>query len=205
MICTKVGDAKAEGNHAWISTHNEWQTADREKIMDEDRIIHLYDLGPAKLLVFDIDLHASVCPITFGDTKEGSMGVRVAETMTENKKLGGVLENAEGKRTMKECWGVGSRWCDYSGPVGGKTVGLAIFDHPNNSHPAYWHSRNYGLMAANPFGRTKSGYPGVKGRTDLVKLAQGEHLKLRYGLLIHPGNASEGQVAKHYEDFVKLK
>jgi hypothetical protein len=45
----------------------------------------------------------------------------------------------------------------------------------------------------------------MKGRTDLVRLAKGEHLKLRYGLLVHPGDARQGKVAEFYERFVKLK
>jgi hypothetical protein len=205
ITCMDVGKPQAEGKHAWVVTKNEWQTPDHVKIMDETRELHLYNLGDARLLVFDIDLHASVVPITFGDTKEGSFGVRVAETMTEKRKLGGILENAEGKRTMKDCWGFKSAWCDYSGPVDGKTAGLTIFDHPKNAYPAYWHSRDYGLMAANPFGRGRSGFPAAKGRDDLVKLAKGEHLKLRYGLLIHPGNAKAGKVAERFEEFVRLQ
>jgi hypothetical protein len=206
ITCVEVGKPQSDGNHAWAVTRNEWQTPDREKIMDETRTLHLYDLGKdAKLLVFDIDLHASVVPITFGDTKEGAFGIRVAETMTEKRKLGGVLENAEGKRTMKECWGYQSAWCDYSGPVDGKIVGLAIFDDPKNPYPALWHSRDYGLMAANPFGRNRSGFPAAKGRSDLAKLAKGEHLKLRYGLLVHAGDAKEGKVAERFQEFVKLR
>ena len=39
-------------------------------------------------------------------------------------------------------------------------------------------------MAANPFGREKSGFPDMKGKRELVKLAKDEHLRLRYGLLL---------------------
>ena len=45
----------------------------------------------------------------------------------------------------------------------------------------------------------------MKGRTDLVRLEKGEHLKLRYGLLIHPGDARDGKVAEYFERFVKLR
>ena len=48
-----------------------------------------------------------------------------------------------------------------------------------------------------------SGYVG--GKTDLVKLAKGEHLKLRYGILLHSGDAAAGKVADRYQQFVKLK
>jgi hypothetical protein len=204
IVCTRVETPKSDKSHGQVSTHNEWRTADGQKIMDETRTIHLYDFGAAKLFVFDIDLHASVCPITFGDTKEGAFGIRINDLLRE-KGGKGKLENAEGKTGMKDTWGYVSAWCDYSGPLDGKTVGLAILADPSNPVPTCWHARDYGLMAANPFGRNKSGFPAMKGKNDLVKLAKGEHLKLRYGLLIHPGDAKEGKVADYFQRFVQLR
>jgi hypothetical protein len=204
IVCTRVDEPKLDKNHGAVTTHNEWRAADGTTILHELRTIHLYDLGDAKLLVFDIDLRASVCPITFGDTKEGSFGIRINDLLRE-KGGKGKLENAEGKTGMKECWGQVSAWCDYSGPLDGKTVGLTLFADPANKYPTCWHARDYGLVAANPFGRSKSGFPGMKGKDDLVKLAKGEQLKLRYGLLIHSGDAKEGKVAEHFQTFIKLR
>jgi hypothetical protein len=207
IVCTKVGELKLAKNHGSVMTTNEWRTADGATILKETRNIHLYEFGDSRLFVFDIDLLAAV-PLTFGDTKEGSFGVRVNDEMVEQRgkvKGKGRIENADGKVGEKECWGHVSAWCDYSGPVQGKTVGLAILADSANPYPSCWHSRGYGLMAANPFARGKSGFPGMKGRTDLVKLAKGEHLKLRYGILIHPGDAKEGKVAEQFKRFVKLK
>ncbi len=204
IVCTHVGAPETAPGWARVATRNEWRTADGTKILDEARVIGLHRLGEARLLVLDVDLHASVCPITFGDTKEGSLGVRVNDVLREAAGQG-KLENAEGKTGEKLIWGQVSKWCDYSGPVGGKTVGIAILDGPNNPHPAAWHSRGYGLTAANPFGRDKSGFPSQKGKSDLVRLAKGEHLKLRYGILVHAGDAKEGKVAECYEEFVKLR
>jgi hypothetical protein len=203
IACVAVAQPMLDKNHGWVLTRNEWRTADGTRIMDENRTIHLYDLGDAKLLVFDIDLCASVTPIVFGDTKEGSFGVRINDQIREAK--GGKLENAEGKVGEKAVWGQRSAWCDYSGTLGGKTVGLAVLDDPNNPHPACWHARGYGLLAANPFGRARSGFAGAKDGRELVKLAKGEHLKLRYGVLIHSGDAREGKVADHFQQFVKLR
>ena len=45
----------------------------------------------------------------------------------------------------------------------------------------------------------------MKDRTDLVKMAKGEHLKMRFGILLHPGDVKEGKVARYYDYFVKLK
>src|SRR5262249_22822427 len=145
-----------------------------------------------------------VVPITFGDTKEGALGVRVHDQMREQKG-NGRLTNAEGKVGERDCWGQLSAWCDYSGTVDGKKVGLTIFDDPKNPHPAAWHSRGYGLMAANPFGRARSRFPAVKGRNDLVRLDKGRHLRLRYGILVHTGDVEEAQVAEQYKRFVKLR
>jgi Methane oxygenase PmoA len=205
IVCVKVGDPEVAKNHAKVVTVNEWRMADDVKILDETRTIHLYDLGElGRLLVLDIDLTASVCPITFGDTKEGSLGVRVRGSITEEVGKG-KLTNADGKAGEKEVWGRPSPWCDYSGPSDDKTAGVALFDDPANPYPACWHSRGYGLSAANPFGRAKSGFPAMKDKTDLVKLAKGDHLKLRYGILLHSGDVKEGKVAEAYERFVKLK
>jgi hypothetical protein len=216
IVCTEVGTPAFGKGEARVATKNEWRTAGGKKILDETRIIRLYDLGKARLLVFDIDLLASVCPITFGDTKEGSMGVRVndkirTEVVVKKKRVAGPgrIENAEGKvgerdKTGPICWGQLSAWCDYSGPIDGKTVGVAIFDDPKNPHPACWHVRGYGLMAANPFGRDRS-FPAMKGKKELVRLAKGEHLRLRYGVLLHTGDAATGQVADAYRRFVELR
>jgi hypothetical protein len=212
IVCTRVDEPQARGNRAQVTTHNEWRTADDVKVLDEERTIRLIDLGGARLFVVDIDLHATVVPITFGDTKEGSFGIRISDRITEEKREGkkvvkgdGRIENADNKVGEKACWGQVSRWCDYSGPIEGKVMGVAIFDDPSNPSPACWHSRGYGLMAANPFGRARSGFPAMKERTDLIKLSKGEHVKLRYGLLIHSGDAREGKVAEFYERFVSRK
>ncbi len=86
-----------------------------------------------------------------------------------------------------------------------KQAGLAIFADPGNPVATAWHSRGYGLMAANPFGRDRSGFPSQRGNKQLVHLDKGEHLKLRYGLFLHAGDIHEGKVAAAYERFTKLK
>jgi hypothetical protein len=210
IACVHVGEPKNDKDHASVVTKNEWRTADGAKVMDETRTISLYALGESRLYVLDIDLHASAAPITFGDTKEGSLGVRVNDEIREappkaEKGGHGRLTNADGKSGEKAVWGRPSKWCDYSGTIDGKEAGLAIFEDPGNKYHAAWHSRGYGLMAANPFGRDKSGFPALKGQTELVKLPKGEHLKLRYAIFVHNGDAKDGKVAEAFEKFVKLK
>ncbi|HEY7427715.1 MAG TPA: PmoA family protein [Gemmataceae bacterium] len=207
IICVEAGEGHNDENHAWVTTRNEWRTADGDKIMDEVRKIQFFNYTTARLFIVDIDLRASALPITFGDTKEGAFGVRVADSMREDRGKGRIT-NAEGKVGEKNCWGRVSAWCDYSGPVDGETVGIAIFAGPNNTIPTAWHSRGYGLMAANPFGRAKSGFPDMKDKKDkkdLVRIEKGKHLKMRYAMLLHLGDVKEGKVAQRYEEFKKIK
>jgi Methane oxygenase PmoA len=205
LVCTKVEQPKNGPAGPSITTHNEWRLPEGDKVMDETRRITFCNLGKAYLLVLDIDLEASVCPITFADTKEGTMAIRIHSDIAVEQGLGGKMQNAEGKINEKQVWGQKSAWCDYSGKVGGSVVGVAILDDPSNPYPASWHARDYGLMTANPFGRDKHAkFPAMKGNNTPVRLAKGEHLRLRYGLLVHEGDAVEGQVGEHFRRFVEL-
>ncbi len=206
--CVKVGKPTQHAkNHASVETHNEWITPDGVKILEEVRVIHLIDGKEGRTFTFDIVLKATVCPITFGDTKEGSFGIRVRDElrMEKNTKyLGGdgVMTNAAGKAVEKEIWGLPSEWVDYSGKLDGKDVGVTVFDHPSNPK-ASWHARGYGLVAANPFGRNHSGFPSQKGKEDLLKITKGGEMKLKYGVYAHTGDTKTGKVAEAYEAFKK--
>lgn len=205
IVCV---EASASPDGAGVVTRNEWRDPDGAKILDERRTIRLFSSEKTRLFIVDIDLCASAVPITFGDTKEGAFGVRVAHSMREDPRGKGHITNAEGKVGEKQCWGHVSAWCDYSGPVDGETAGIAIFAAPENPLPSCWHSRTYGLMAANPFGRVKSGFPDMKDKKDKkdrVHLDKGEHLKMRYGIFVHLGDVKEGNVAEAYELFKKMK
>jgi hypothetical protein len=196
IVCVDVGTPKGGS----VVTRNEWRTADGTKILDETRTITLRPVAKGRLLTLDIDLHASACPVTFGDTKEGSMGVRVNDEITT--KNGGHFFNADGKKDEKEIWGYPSAWVDYVGSIGGKAAGIAVLDDSVNKPAACWHARGYGLLAANPFGRAGS-FPGQKGNTELTRLAKDGHLKLRYGIFAHAGDTKEGGVAEAFAAFAK--
>ena len=100
---------------------------------------------------FDIKLTAGEA-VKFGDTKEGSFGLRLADPLKEQKGTG-KMTNAEGKVGEKAVWGRPSPWVDYAGTLEGEQLGITIMDHPTNpGHPTHWHARAYGLCAANIFG-----------------------------------------------------
>ena len=154
---TKISSGRKEGV---IQSRNQWIAKDGKLVATDERTLRIYNRSDnERLFDFVITLHATDGDLTFGDTKEGTFALRLAETMRlkankENTgKPGGHIINSEGQRD-EATWGKRAKWCDYYGPVQGNTLGVAIFDHPRNPRfPTWWHVRDYGLFAANPFGQ----------------------------------------------------
>jgi sugar phosphate isomerase/epimerase len=136
-----------------IQSRNKWVAANGEVVCTDTRMHKFYNRARGQIMDFEITIHASEGKVVMGDTKEGSMAIRLAPTMRLKGKVGkGHILNSEGHRDG-ETWGKRAAWCDYYGPVEDEIVGVAIFDHPQNpKHPTWWHVRDYGLFAANPFG-----------------------------------------------------
>ena len=188
-----------------IRSRNNWVAADGKLICTDERTLRFYaPATPAeRLLDFDITLHASHGDLTLGDTKEGTMAVRLAETMRLKGKVGqGHIVNSAGVRDG-ETWGKRAAWCDYYGPVQGKTVGIAIFDHPKNPrHPTWWHVRDYGLFAANPFGQHDfEKLPDPSAGNLLVPA--GKSVTFRYRLYLHEGDDQQAAVAAKYKQYAR--
>ncbi len=185
-----------------------WKEPGGKSVLRQDFTYRLVPLGKGRnLLLMDITLKALDHALTFNDTKEGSLGVRVRKTIAlETKGSKGEMVNDRGESGERAVWGKVAKWCDYSGPLGpdGPVGGITIMASPKNTIDTAWHSRAYGLMAANPFGREAS-FPGRKGQKELVKIAKGESLKLRFGVYLHAGNAKDGGVAEAYTAFTKIK
>jgi len=176
---------------------NDYLAPDGKKMLEETQRVQVRDAAPGKLMTFEITLKASEGPIVFGDNKEGTFALRVADSMKGTQ--GGTIENSKGAVGEPKCWGKQAEWCDYSGIVAGKRVGVAIFDHPSNFRQAYWHVRGYGLFSANPFG-SKS-YSGGKEPDGSYRLEKDQTLTLRYAVYSHPGDVREGKVAERYREY----
>ncbi len=207
IVCTNAGKPAIVDDAVQLTFDLEWKSPDGVMILKEARAIRITATQHGYLMAFDIDLHASVCPITFGDTKEGSFGVRVPDAVVTMKSTGGVVTSSDrttagpNKKGTLPMWGRPADWHDYSMT----SAGVAIFDHPKNAYRASWHTRDYGLMAANPFGRSDSGFPSQKGKTELVKLKKDEHLMLKYALYTHTGDAKAAAVADVFKQYSEAK
>jgi hypothetical protein len=192
----------ASGPEAVIVAENDWLGPDGTKICEDRRTLTFGIAGATRWIDFDITLTASNGPVKFGDTKEGTMGIRVAETLKVDAKKGGKIVNSEGL-TDAAAWGKRAAWVDYHGPVDGEIVGIAVLNHPASFRfPTYWHVRTYGLFAANPFG--VKDFTGGKGDGTFT-LEDGKSIHLRYRFLFHQGDEKEGKVAEAFAEYAKTK
>lgn len=117
---------------------------------------------------------------TFGDQEEMGFGIRVATPLSE--KNGGTVKNSDNVIDAKNAWGKTAMWCDYSGTMSNRLVGITVMSSPQNFRPSWFHSRDYGLIVANPFGQkafTKTGEPSS------VLVKKGEITILRFAAFIH--------------------
>lgn len=188
------------GETATIVAKNDWIGLDGKKVLEDERTLVFGKQGKDRYIDFTIVLKATEGPVTFGDTKEGSFGVRVAATMKVDAKLGGKIVNSEGQ-IDRDAWGQPAAWVDYHGPVEGETVGIAILNHPSSFRfPTHWHVRTYGLFAANPFGLSDFPSPATDGDHTLQK---GEEMTLRYRVLFHRGDEKDAAIAEAFASYAK--
>ena len=135
--------------------------------------------------------------LTFGDSKEGTFGIRLAKELNSPP---GHMVNSAGAEGEKAIWGKRADWVNYDGTVAGEELGVAVFDSPRSfRHPTWWHARGYGLLAANPFGWREFYRDPEKDGSWTVP--QGKQLKFRYRVFIHHGDYKEAKVAEAYQNY----
>jgi len=137
-------------------------------------------------------------PVTLADRKDaGLCAVRVATNIAKTE----TITNSKGDTGEKACWGKPADWCDISGTVNGKPYGIAIFDSPANPrHPTTWHVRQYGLMAANPFGYHDFN-PKLDKHAGDFTIETGKTATFRYMVVVHEGDAAAAKLDEKYNKF----
>jgi hypothetical protein len=194
----------ASGHPAVISTRNAWLSPEGKKVCEDVRTLRFDADADSRWIDFDITIKATDGPVTFGDTKEGSFGMRIPESMNVDTKKGGQIVNSEGQ-TDQNAWAKRASWVDYHGPVDGETLGIAIFNHPTSfRYPTYWHVRTYGLFAANTFGIHDfvEGSPENAGE---YQLPSGDSVTFRFRVYFHRGDEKAGHVAESYAKYSEVK
>ena len=110
--------------------------------------------------------------------------------------------NSEGV-SGKSIWGQKAKWVAYAGAIRSdsetiETRRVYFFDHPNNfGYPTTWQARDYGLVAANPFGlHYFQNKPKGFGAHTIKKC---DSITLRYRIVFH------SSTEKSNESGTKLK
>lgn len=198
-----------------LITGNDWVKPDGKRMLRDERKFHIHEQLGDTIMDVTIKLIASDGDVTFGDTKEGSLGVRMAGTIKVDAKLGGEIHNAEGLKDG-DTWAKVSDWVDYSGPIAPRELpasdakvtaneaadwahaGITMMYHPDNElAECYWHVRSYGLFAANPFGRHHFGAPAYDG----VTIPNGQTRTLAFRLVLHDGEFDKAKTLQHFEAY----
>jgi hypothetical protein len=150
------------------------------------------------LLLLDSEFVPLGGELAFGDQEEMGLGVRVATPLTVTK--GGRIRNRDGGENEKAVRGTNAAWCDYSGSVNGRRVGICLMPDPANFRPSWYHARDYGLLVANPFGRQAL----TGGEKSRVVVKPGERLRLRFGVLLHGSPGPGADLPAAYEEFLRV-
>ena len=213
-------DSIADGNGEGIlKVSASWVDSSGKELLYEKTTYHFIADSTTRIIDRITALTATGGQVNFPDTKEGSLGMRVArqlelpsdEELTlldahgiptkvkamSNDGITGNYRSSEGI-TGAEVWGTRAKWMDLYGSIGNEKISLVICDHPGNlSYPTYWHARGYGLFAANPFGVKDF----TKGKDSLnYTLAPGKSLTLRYRFIINSGKHLSDEAINEYAD-----
>jgi hypothetical protein len=161
--------------------------------------------GRERMFDFEVTFTGGDKDAVFGDSKEGTFGLRIAESMRVKQRKGpglGHIVNSEGQADTA-VWGQHAKWVTMSGPIGDKTYTITIMDHPSNPrHPTRWHARDYGLFAANPFCEAQMDKTKEKGAGDFT-LKAGESMTFKYRVVITEGDPGAVGEAERFAQFAK--
>ena len=197
------------GSVGTLHARSRWLAPDGRLICTDDTTLRFQGDADSRTLDYEVTVHALPDqPLVFGDSKEGTLGIRLAQWMTLPHKYGtenlpgtGHIFTSAGDRDGA-AWGKRADWCDYYAPHEGKVYGVAIFDDPRNlRHPTWWMARDYGLFGANPFGQHSYENTGDAHAGDYTVPAGGS-ITLRYRFYFHTGDPGAAQLARHYAEFV---
>ena len=202
---TELTDLKAIGSSASFTAKSKWVKPNGTlTLMDERHLTVTVLPDGGRQFDWEITFTAPNGDVTFDDTKEGTMAIRVAPTMAVKGGTGHII-TGEGIKDVK-AWGTKAKWVAYYGPDSkGDNLTITMMDSPGNlRHPTWWHVRDYGLFAANPFGQHD--FEKLKAKTTgNYLLANGKSFTQRYRILIQKGEPDKAKLDAAFSAFAGAK
>lgn len=139
-----------EGEEAILAVQAEWKTPEGQTLLTDERYFRFWGEGNFRFLDAEFLLRPEGGSVLLGRTNHALFSVRVHPSLSVLG--GGRLRNSEGGINEAGTMGKEARWCLYERVSAGKSVGIAVFDHPLNPwHPPPWFTRDYGFFSPSPF------------------------------------------------------
>lgn len=181
-----VEEPKSDGPRGSFVAQNEYLAAEDERTLCREQCRWTVATDEQGWwLIYDGEFTATVDSLAFGDQEEMGLGVRLATPLSVAK--GGEIVDSAGRKNEKRVWGQQAAWCDYSGTLDRRRVGVAVVPHRENFAASWFHVRDYGLLVANPFGRNAF----TRGEKSRVQIDRAKPLRLRFAVFVHEAAAGE--------------
>ncbi|MDR1602534.1 MAG: PmoA family protein [Tannerella sp.] len=169
---THIENGREQGE---LSVVCDWTDAAGTTLLQENTRFIFGGRGDWRIIERITSLTAHHDTVVFTDNKEGLIAIRTdrafeepserpdifldlhgkpaGEPAVRNEGVNGTYRNSEGLENERHVWGKQARWVCLSAEKDGEQISIAMFDHPDNpGYPAHWHTRGYGLFAANNMG-----------------------------------------------------
>jgi Methane oxygenase PmoA len=195
ILSSSITGSDAAENSGEFKFFNAWLDNQHEHLLVESTTVRVY---PNRLICYDATLEAKK-PVTFEDTTEGLFGLRLVNSIAES--AGGKVVSSDTHVGTSQCSGKSFDWVDYSGPVGSKIAGVAIFDNPRNFRRSCYRVATDGLFTINPFHKENTTTRNEPSKP--VQMGPGDKLRLRYAVYVHDGDAKAANVANLYRVYVE--
>jgi hypothetical protein len=201
MALVKIEDAKGGPDAGAIRARFHLEDPARRILAEETQAFTFRGGDDSRTIDCEFVIQAGLNPVVFGDTKEGTFGIRLRQELSAPHDH---MINSLGAQGEPAIWGKPADWVAYSGTIDGKPVGIAVFDSPTSfRHPTTWHARAYGLFAANPFGARE--FTNDPNRDASWTLPEGKSLAFRYRVVIYDGARTPAQLGEMYRQYAAGK
>lgn len=199
MVFRKLDEMRGGPDSGTIQAEFELISPNKRVIATETQTFTFSGDAETRVIDCQFVVHASHGPVVFGDTKEGTFGIRLGPELNSPPAR---MIDSNGAEGEKGIWGTRANWVNYDGTVHGENLGIAVFDSPRSfRHPTYWHARGYGLFAANPFGI--SYFTDDPLQDGAATIQDGKSLLFRYRVLIHHGDYRQADVAGAWQKYAE--
>lgn len=202
IVHQRFENLQTSQNSADFTAILEWQAGGQVLLTEKRHYTIINRSAQTRIVDITSALEATHEDVTFGDSKEGFCAFRTDGSLRLNgPTAAGHIASSEGVRDA-DCWGKRARWVSFYGPNEAKQPSIiTLMDHSDNlRHPTWWHARDYGLLAANPFGIHEFESNKQRGSGNHT-LKKGQTLTFRYRLVLQSGTFDAAATENLWKDF----